>query len=113
MVLVDPTGRSWEITGVRDLGVVGSLFGRILRFLVQQSDHAIEMDLVEGAPMSLDEVKGRVCVSIDANPDDWRDDEAIAGEAGEPQDELELLERIKARINKAKTLKAIVKVLDA
>lgn len=113
MVLIDPTGRSWEIVGVRDLGIVGSVLGRIVRFVFQQNDHAIQMDLVELPSISLDEVKARVCASIGANPDDWRDDEAIAGESGEPQNEILLLERIKARVRKAKTLEAIVKVLDA
>lgn len=112
MILVDPTGRCWEIVGVKDLGIVGSVLGRIVRFVFQQNDHAIEMDLAERPPMSLDQVKDRVCASIDANPDDWRDDEAIAGESGEPQDELELLDRLKSRVRKAKTLKGVVKILD-
>jgi len=34
--------------------------------------------LAEVEPLNLEEVKARTIASIKANPDDWRDDEAIA-----------------------------------
>lgn len=61
--------------------------------------------------MSLSEVKERVCASIRANPDDWRDDEAIAGEAGPPRDEEELLEEMQAAVRAAETLPQLISAL--
>jgi len=61
--------------------------------------------------MTLDEVKDRVAASIQSNPDDWRDDEAIAGEAGPPREEQELLDELKASVRAAASLPQIINVL--
>ena len=49
--------------------------------------------------------------SIQANPDDWRDDEAIAGEAGPPRDEQELLDELKASVRAAASLPQIINAI--
>jgi len=43
--------------------------------------------LAKVEPLNLEEVKARTIASIKANPDDLRDDEAIAPESGPPRDE--------------------------
>ncbi|MCG9914975.1 MAG: hypothetical protein MH112_01265 [Phenylobacterium sp.] len=111
MVLVGPDLRCWKIVGVIDQGVVGPFWERVFRFLVQQSVHRIDQQIEAIDPMTLDEVKDRVAASIQVNPDDWRDDEAIAGEAGPPREEQELLDELKASVRAAVSLPQIINVL--
>jgi len=61
--------------------------------------------------MTLEQVKARTAASIRANPDDWRDDEAIAGEAGPAQDEEELLDKLEAAVRAARSLPQIINAL--
>jgi len=63
--------------------------------------------------MTLEQVKDRVAASIQANPDDWRDDEAIAGEAGPPREEQELLDELEASVRTAASLPQIINVLSS
>ena len=63
--------------------------------------------------MTLEQVKDRVAASIQANPDDWRDDEAIAGEAGPPREEQELLDELEASVRAAASLPQIINVLSS
>lgn len=51
------------------------------------------------------------CASITANPDRWRDDEAIAGEDGPPRDEQEMLDELQAGVRKAETLPQLINAL--
>lgn len=84
MMLVGPDLRCWEIVRVVDLGVSGPRWERLLRFPVRQSVHQIDQEVAELASMSLEELKARTVASIQTNPDDWRDDEGIAGETAPP-----------------------------
>ncbi len=113
MQLVDGTGRSWRIRGVKRLRASGSLLWRVIVFLLSEQWYDIEVDVVEAEPISFDEVKSRICKSIDDNPDDWRDDEAIAGESGPPRDEQEMLEELKAHVRSSKSLAEILEKVDA
>ena len=63
--------------------------------------------------MTLEQVKDRVAASILANPDDWRDDEAIAGEAGPPREEQDLLDEMVAAVRAAASLPQIIDALHA
>lgn len=83
----------------------------MLRALVRQSVHKLEQELVELKPLSLDEVKARACEAIQANPDDWRDDEAIAGEDGPPREEQDLLDELKNRIRSSNSVSQILNAL--
>jgi hypothetical protein len=58
-------------------------------------------------PITLDQLKDRMAASILSNPDDWRDDEAIAGEDGPPQDEQELLDARIAGVRAADSVEGI------
>ena len=108
MVVVGRDLRCCKVVGVVDLGVVGPVWERVLRFLVRQSLHRIDQEIVEIEPVTLEQVKARLAASIFANPDDWRDDEAIAGEAGPPRDEQELLDEIVAGVLAAASLMQII-----
>ena len=111
MVLVDSDLRCWRVIGLVDLGVTRPFWERTLRFLVQQSVHRIDQQIVEIEPMTLEQVKARAAEAIQANPDDWRDDEAIAGEAGPPRDEQDLLDELKTAAYSAGSVPQIINAL--
>lgn len=111
MELADSDGRCWRVLSVVDLGVVGSFWERVLRFLLRQSLHGLDQQLVEIEPLTLDQLKARACASIQANPDDWRDDEAIAGEVDPPREEQDLLDELKAKAMAAQTLHQLMNAL--
>ena len=111
MVLVDRDLRCWSVIGVVDLGVTKPFWERIFRFLVQQSLHRIDQQIAEIEPMTLEQVKARTVASIQANPDDWRDDEAIAGEVGPPRDEQDLLDELAAAVRSAASVPQIINAL--
>lgn len=111
MVLVGSDLRCWKVRAVVDLGVAGPLGARMFRFLVRQSVHQIDQEIAETEPMTLEQVKIRTVGSIKANPDDWRDDEAIAGEAGPPRDEQDLLHELAAAVRAAESVPQIINAL--
>lgn len=111
MVIVDSAGRFWEISRVVDLGAPKSFWGPVIRWFGGVRPHLVAQDLIEAPTMSLEEVKARVCASMQAFPDYWRDDEAIAGEDGPPRDEQEMLDEVKARVRAAQTLAQVFKAL--
>jgi hypothetical protein len=111
MVLADSGGRCWKVLAVADLGVVRPFWERVFRFLMRQSVHRIDQELTEVEPLTLEQLKERVCASIEANPDDWRDDEAIAGEAGPPREEQELLDELQMAARNAQTLPQLINAL--
>ena len=113
MVMVGPDLQCWKVVSVIDHGVVGPFWGRLLRFIVQQSVHRIDQQVEAIEPMTLEQVKDRVAASIQANPDDWRDDEAIAGEAGPSREEQDLLDELEASVRAAASLPQIINVISS
>jgi hypothetical protein len=111
MTLVDRAGHCWTVLGVTDCGVVGSFMEKTWRFLVRQSVHRVEQQTIEVEAQALERVKDRVILAIRSNPDDWRDDEAIAGEAGPPRDEADLLDELEAAVRSASSVSQIIDVL--
>lgn len=111
MVLVDSAARCWKVLVVADLGVVRQFWARLFRFLVRQSVHRLDQEMAEIEPLTLEQVKDRVTASIRANPDDWRDDEVIAGEAGPPRDEQELLDELEDAVRRAASLPQLINAL--
>lgn len=111
MELADSDGRCWRVLSVVDLGVAKPFWERVLRFLLRQSLHGLDQQLVEIEPLTVDQLKARACASIQANPDDWRDDEAIAGEPGPAREELDLLDELKAKAMAARTLHQLINAL--
>jgi hypothetical protein len=113
MVLVDSNLRSWTITKAVDRGIVGGVFEKIFRWLVQQSEHRVDQELAEGEAVQLEALKSRIYASIRTNPDFWWDEEAIAGEAGPPREEAELMEELLARVRAASCVPEILDALEA
>lgn len=113
LILNSNDGRRWEIKSVRDGGVVGN-WPRFIKGLVSRlpffKRHAI-VEAVELEPHSLDQIKDRTVEIIRANPDDWRDGEAIAGEDGEPREEQEMLEELIAAVRAAPSVSGIIEVM--
>lgn len=108
MVLVDSAGRRWE---VRSLEAVPYPPNRSLRQRLKDwrsTERDVRLDLVEAGVVDFDTVKEWVCTLIDEYPDDHRDDEAIAGEDGPPRDEQELLEEIKARVRRTRSIEELM-----
>lgn len=112
MLLADSAGRCWKIVEVHDLGVVGSCWGRFFRFLFRQSIHRVSYELEEVAALSLDDVKERVRDIIDADPERWKDDEAVGGESAPPRDEREMLDELKERVRMAPSIAEIIYALE-
>ena len=79
--------------------------------LLQQSVHRISQEIVEERKLLFAELQERICASIAANPDSWRDDEAIAGEDGPPRDEQEMLDDLQAAVRKARTVTQVINAL--
>lgn len=111
MVLVGRDLRCWKVLRVVDLGVTRPFWERVFRFLVRQSVHRIDQEITQIEPMTLEQVKVRTVASIQANPDDWRDDEAIAGESAPPRDEQDLLDELADAVCAAVSVPEIINAL--
>ena len=108
MLIVDVEGRCWRISSVRDLGVTGGLGSRIFLFLT--GDHRLDQTLVPIPDMTFGDAKACLCAAIQNNPDQWRDDEAIAGEGGQPPiKEQDLLEEMKAQIMRSNSVLELIR----
>lgn len=112
MVLVDSDLRSWTITKIVDRGRVGTWLAKLLLWMVQQSVHRVDQELAEGEPVQFDALKSRIYASIRSNTDYWWDDEAIAGEAGPPRDEADLMNELLARVRAASSVAGIIDALE-
>lgn len=111
MLLADSAGRYWRIERVKDLGVTRRFLESVLRFLLQQSVHRIAQELIEQDALSFTALKERICASVQANRDRWRDDETIAGEDGPLRDEQELLDELQSRVRDAATIPQVINAL--
>jgi hypothetical protein len=111
MVIVDQRLTCWIVEQVIDLGVTKPFWERFWRFLNRQILHRVDQILVQLEPFKLDQVKERVCAALEANPDDWRDDEAIAGEVGPPRDESEMMDERQAGVRAAGSLTQLINFL--
>ena len=111
MVLIDRDLRCWRVVSVVDLGVVRPFWERVFRFLMRQSLHGLDQQIEAIEPITLEQVKTRAAASLYDNPDNWQDDEAIAGEAGPWQDEQECLDKLVAKVNAAQSLPQIINAI--
>lgn len=111
MLLVDVAGKSWRVVRVTDIGPKGKSWKRVLR-IIFRGDRRVLHDLVEEDSLPFDAVMERVCSSIQANPDHWRDDEAIAGEDGPLRDEQEMLDEQVERVRMATNMRELIDALQ-
>jgi len=112
MHLVDSSGNCWEIQNIRSLGPAGSPLAQIIGAIFRQRRHRLDVEFAPKEPMTLDQVKTRAIDVIDAQPHQWRDDEAIAGEAGAPREESQMLEATKDRVRRATSLQELIESVD-
>lgn len=108
MTVADSAGRCWAVIHVQTLGRKGRFWMRIVRILLRCSLYRVSCGLSEVAPLSLHSLKDRVCSAVDGNPEQWRDDEALAGEDGPPRDEQEMLDELKAAVRRARSVAEII-----
>ena len=71
MELIDADGRRWIVRGVRKIGRARPLLPWLLRSLLSTPQFRIEQDLQPLEPVSLDEIKARCRVSLEAFPQDY------------------------------------------
>ena len=104
MVLIDSGGAAWRIHALKVVRRHTPLWQCVLMTVFPQWDdieYEVELSL-EGLPgIPFPEVQARVCRSIDQNPDDWVDDEAMAGEAGPPVTLEYLMEAAKSAVRRS------------
>jgi hypothetical protein len=111
MLLADSAQRCWRISGVNDLGVKGSFWSRVLRFLIRQSLHRVSYTMEEIQPLMLEELKARVCSAIDTDPSYWWGDR--------PEEDLDdlwgwtdrRLDALKGRVASSSGVAEIIEVL--
>lgn len=108
MQLLDSAGRGWRIRSVKDLDAGAKVLCWFRDHL--RLGRRIELDIVEADAIPFEAFKNRLCQAIQDDPLSWRDDEAIAGEAGPPRDEHELLEELKAKVRGAETIAEIIEI---
>jgi len=108
MLIVDVEARCWRISSVRDLGVTGGFCSRVFLFLT--GDHRVDQTLDPIPEMTFEDAKARLCAAIQNNPDHWRDDEAIAGEGGQPPvKEQDLLDEMKAQVMRSNSVLELIR----
>lgn len=95
MTMVDANGARWRVLSVKPLGKVPFSLRSFRLFAPRQIQ--IEHELAPEAPLSLDEVKTRVCASLDAFPLYWC----------EPSEFPDVLEERKAEIRSVNSIREI------
>jgi len=71
MELVDVEGRRWVVRSVRRTGRGAPLLAWLLSHLLSTPQSRIEHELDAMAPLTLDDVKARVCASLESFPQDY------------------------------------------
>lgn len=111
MFVVDATGKCWRVRSWTKAGVAGKGLLKLVRFLIRTC-LVIRYQLEEAPTLPFEEVRRRVCESIQTHPDRYRDDEAIAGEAGPPRDEQEMLDELTEKARAASNMRELIDVLE-
>jgi hypothetical protein len=115
MLLVDSDSRTWVMRSVRSLGFRTPFFQRVLLTLFNDHDnieHEVRCELDEIGVTPFSEVRERVCRAIEKNPDDWMDDEILAGESGPPIKLEDVLEALKAAVRRTTNLQELFDSLN-
>jgi hypothetical protein len=93
LVLVDPTGRTWEVRSAHKVGYAGPLGGWRL---LHSRRIRVRPDLAEGPGFELGNLQDRVCEAIDQLPAQW---EAV-----------EDIEQTKSRVRSAGSIPALIEL---
>jgi len=92
MELVDADGRRWRVTSVRALGPIRPLWLWLIHLLALKPQTRIDQELEPLDPLSLDEIKARVCACYEAHRD-WYEAE---DEEDYQRELVPLLEQVRA-----------------
>lgn len=111
MLLVDVAGRCWRVLKVTRIGLPGRGAYKLLN-LIFRDQHLVRYEVEEAPAVPFEEVRRRVCGSIQSHPDMYRDDEAIAGEAGLPRDEQEMLDELTDKARAASNMRELIDVFE-
>jgi hypothetical protein len=115
MLLVDSENIACRIASIVDAGPRTPLWHRILLVIFRQAgsiERKLECEFASEAPIAFEAVKARVWASIERNRDDWVDDEAVAGEPGEPLELRRILARARAAVDEATNVRELFDNLD-
>lgn len=111
MTLVDTAGRTWTIRRIWSTGLRTPAWKRALFRLFGHRDrllHHVACEFDDRGFTPFVEVQAHVCACIEQNPDDWVDDEALAGEGGvEPLDVESVISIAKAAVHRARSIEEI------
>lgn len=113
---LDNAGRNFQIANVIGGEFVTPLWLRILARVMRDPGsirRRVEYRVVVLPPMPFADAKARVGASIQRNTDDWLDDEAMAGESGEPLKLEDVIAVAMKAVRKATTVKDLHEGLDA
>ncbi len=103
-LLVDASGRAWDVLGRQTEWSEFNLWRRVAAKLFKVAP-PVELSYSERAPMAWDELVERVCASIGANFDDWRNDRLALGlDGAEPMDDAVQMDILKGQVRRARTL---------
>lgn len=114
MVVVGNDGRCWKVLSVTagDIAWSGPWPIKLLRSLVGLNRRQANCELLELPPMSLEQIKDKVVEIIMQRPWAWWDDEAIAGEDGEPREAEEMIDELIARVRNAASMSEVSDVVE-
>lgn len=116
MLLVDNAGRGWVVRQVRGLGHRTPSWLRVLMSLLNQGGdivHQVDYDLGDQGKVDFDEIRKRLCASLDRNAWEWADD-AASGEGEAPSLALEkVMDRARAAVMSAVDVRSLGENLDA
>lgn len=113
-VVVGNDGRCWKILSVTagDIASSGPWPIKLLRSLIGLNRRHANYELLELPPMSLEQIKDKVVEIIMQRPDAWWDDEAIAGEDGEPREAEDMIDELIARVRNAASMLEVIDVVE-
>ena len=115
--IVDNAGRRFLVQDVRRVGRKTPMWFQFLLALFGQTDdvvHILELDLVEGPPITFAEVRQRVCAAMDRDADEWLEAELEAAvERGRASEGRGPLEAAKSAVSEAKTVQEMFDGMDA
>lgn len=111
MTLIDTAGGTWVVRRIWSTGLRTPAWKCVLFRLFGKGAHITHNVACEFEDRGLTpfvEVQARVCTSIEQNPDDWVDDEAVAGEGGaEPLNVESVISAAKAAVRRARNIEEI------